>query len=95
LEHACQDTPKLILIDTDHPPRESLALARSLRDEPDLTDTQIVVVTSEDQIGSQSRHAGNASDYLISRNDSAGIMELLADLGSSIERPLLRRAHTA
>jgi len=95
LEHACHATPKLILIDTDHPPRESLALARSLRDESDLADTQIVVVTSEDQSGSQNRPVGYASDYLISRDDSAGIMELLADLDSSKERPLLRRAHRA
>lgn len=91
LDHIRHETPSLVLIDSDHPLPESLALARSLRRQPDSA-TQIIIVTSDNQINSQGQK--DTSVHLVDRNDSARILSLISNLDSVIERPL-RRAHRA
>jgi CheY-like chemotaxis protein len=92
LNHIRHETPNLVLIDSDHPLPESLALARSLSRQPDLADTQIIIITSDSQINSQRQK--DTSARFIDRNDSASLMSLLSNLDSVSERPL-RRAHRA
>jgi len=85
------EAPALILIDTDHPLSEGRALSHSLRAQSDIAQTQVVIVTTERQLNSQIEQNGKASEYIIDRNDSAGIMELLAALDTtSRQRPLSR-----
>lgn len=91
LDHIRYEAPSLVLIDSDHPLPESLALAHSLRRQPDSA-MQIIIVTSGNQINSQGQK--DASVHLVDRNDSASILSLISNLDSVIERPL-RRAHRA
>lgn len=78
IDHVRQEAPSLVLIDSDHPLSESLALASSLRGKSELADTQIVIVTSQNQIKSESQD----NNHVVNRNDSASIMNLLSNLGS-------------
>lgn len=94
LEYIKSEAIGLILIDRDHPLSESLTLARSLREQADLAGAKVVIVTNESNINSQGHRPSGSNEYLIDRNDSASIMNLLASLDALRYRPIAR-AHKA
>jgi CheY-like chemotaxis protein len=88
-----QETPDLILMDTDMPPARSLVIARGLRERAHLQEVAIIIATSQKMAhlqGGQSSVGHN--DYVIYQGDFEQLKNILQ--GLQIETPALAATQT-
>src|SRR5215210_3587804 len=85
-----QETPDLILMDTDMPPARSLVVARGLRERARLQDLTIVVVSSQKMARPQGDPTAiGHNDYVIYQGDFEQLKNILNRLSSETTASLV------
>lgn len=88
-----QETPDLILMDTDMPPARSLVIARGLRERAQLQEIAIIIATSQKMARLQGGQASMGhNDYVIYQGDFEQLKSILQSL--HIETPALAATQT-
>lgn len=73
-----QESPDLILMDTDMPPARSLVIARGLRERARLQEIAIIIATSQKMQGGQAFMGHN--DYVVYQGDFEQLKNILQSL---------------
>jgi PleD family two-component response regulator len=88
-----QETPDLILMDTDMPPARSLVIARGLRERARLQEVAIIIATSQKMARLQGGQASMGhNDYVVYQGDFEQLKNILQSL--HLETPALVAAQT-
>jgi PleD family two-component response regulator len=88
-----QETPDLILMDTDMPPARSLVIARGLRERARLHEVAIIIATSQKMARPQGEPTSMGhNDYVIYQGDFEQLKTVLQSL--KIETPALAATQT-